>query len=129
MISIIKICIIGIIAMLLAQTIKSYRSDIASFLAISGVLIISSYIISAIHELIKLLSELCNVSGIEEEYIKILIKIIGITYISELSADICKDSGYGVIANQIVTYAKLIIISISAPIIKMLITTIIKCFS
>lgn len=40
-------------------------------------------------------------------YFKILLKIIGITYIAEFASDLCKDAGYTTIAGQIQMFGKL----------------------
>lgn len=50
----------------------------------------------------------------------ILIKIVGITYISELVSNICKDFGYGAIANQVEFFSKAFILAAGFPILKAL---------
>ena len=51
-------------------------------------------------------------------------KIIGITYIAEFSADICKDAGYGTLASQIGIFSKLSILAVSMPVLSALLQTI-----
>ena len=65
-----------------------------------------------------------------EEYIKInnvylttLLKMIGITYIAEFSAGICKDAGYGALGTQIEIFGKLSILAVSMPILLALLET------
>ena len=57
-------------------------------------------------------------------YIQVLLKIIGITYISEFAAEICHDAGYSAIASQIGIFAKLSILAVSMPIVTALLDTI-----
>jgi stage III sporulation protein AD len=54
----------------------------------------------------------------------VLIKILGISYICEFSADICKDSGFTAISNQIQIFGKLSILVVSMPIFMNLLNTI-----
>ena len=49
--------------------------------------------------------------------------MVGVTYISEFAANICRDTGNSSTASQIEVFAKLMILSISAPIILALIET------
>ena len=53
---------------------------------------------------------------INHVYINTLMKMIGITYISEFSSGICKDAGYGSLGNQIEIFGKLSILAVSMPI-------------
>ena len=46
----------------------------------------------------------------------ILFKVIGITYICEFSADICRDAGYQAVAGQIEVLGKLTVMFAGLPI-------------
>ena len=63
---------------------------------------------------------------IESTYFSILLKMIGITYITEFSSDICKDAGYGALANQIGIAGKVTLISLSIPAITSLFTCVME---
>ena len=52
---------------------------------------------------------------VEQEYLTTLIKMIGITYIGQFSAGICKDNGYQAVGGQIELFAKLSILALSIP--------------
>jgi stage III sporulation protein AD len=60
----------------------------------------------------------------EKTYIRILLKIIGITYVTDFSSAICKDAGFSAIAGQIVMFGKIAILAISSPIILTLLETV-----
>ena len=49
---------------------------------------------------------------------------MGITYISDFSANLCRDAGYLAIAGQIEFFGKISILTISTPIILALLDTI-----
>ena len=55
---------------------------------------------------------------------EILLKIVGISYITQFSSDMCKECGYGAIGNQIQIFGKLAVMTISMPIVLALIDTI-----
>lgn len=61
---------------------------------------------------------------VNQSYIQILIKILGITYVSEFSASLCKDAGHAAIAGQIELVGKLSILAVSMPILLALLDTI-----
>ena len=54
----------------------------------------------------------------ENDFIKILLKITGISILLEYAVSICKDSGESAIANKIDLGGKVILVSMSIPIIS-----------
>jgi len=60
--------------------------------------------------------KLQNLLNGSEEYLSILLRVIGITYICEFSANICKDAGYQSIAGQIEVLGKLSVMFAGIPI-------------
>lgn len=60
----------------------------------------------------------------EQEYLTTLIKMIGITYIGQFSAGICKDAGHQATAAQIELFCRLSVLVQSVPILLALLETI-----
>ena len=61
---------------------------------------------------------------VENTYLNILLKMVGITYIGQFSAGLCKDAGYSSIANQIEVFGKLSVMAVSMPVVVALLETI-----
>lgn len=83
-------------------------------------------VFSKISAIIDLLTSLTNNVSINSSFIVLLIKITGIAILTEFAVSICKDSGETAIANKIDIGGKVIIVSISIPIIAGLLETIVK---
>ena len=62
--------------------------------------------------------------SIDPEYFFTLIKMVGITYIGQFSAGICKDAGYQATAAQIELFCKLSVMVLSVPVLMALLETI-----
>ena len=76
--------------------------------------------------IITLLQDLANKTNVSSNFLKILLKITGIAILTEFAVSICKDSGESAIASKVDIGGKVIIISMSIPIIKALLETVIK---
>ena len=116
--------VIGIAGVLLALQIKQARPEYAVYLSVvTGVflLIMAAQRLEVVVESVRLIQ---NSISIQSSYIQVLLKIIGITYISEFAADICRDAGYSAVAGQIGIFAKLSILAVSIPIVTALLETI-----
>ena len=50
--------------------------------------------------------------------------MIGITFVGQFSAGICKDAGYSAIASQIETFGRLTVLALGMPMVTALLETI-----
>ncbi len=123
---IIKICIIVIAAVILCQVIKISKNEYVIIIIIAISAILSYYIISGIGVVIGVFNRIQNITGIDNSYIKILIKILGITYIAQLTSGLCKDAGNNALAGQIEIFAKVSIIICGMPVMLSLIEFVTK---
>lgn len=123
---IIKIIGVGLIALIIIIILKQYRPEFVIYVSIIAGVIILILIMDKVSAIIDLLTSLSNKTVINNEFLVLLIKITGIAFLMEFSVSICKDSGETAIANKIDIGGKVLIISMSIPIIASLLETIIK---
>ncbi|MFR5485798.1 SpoIIIAC/SpoIIIAD family protein [uncultured Eubacterium sp.] len=116
--------VLGIIIVILALQLKNIKSEYSVVIMIVGCVIIFFYSISGIIKVVEILKKIINDTGINDERIIILLKIMGISYIAEFVSDIAKDSGYSALSNQIQIYGKITILVVSVPILESLINCI-----
>ena len=123
---IIKIIGVGLIALIIIIILKQYRPEFVIYVSIIAGVIILILIMDKVSAIIDLLTSLSNKTVINNEFLVLLIKITGIAFLTEFSVSICKDSGETAIANKIDIGGKVLIISMSIPIIASLLETIIR---
>jgi stage III sporulation protein AD len=123
---IIKIIGIGLISLIIIIIVKQYRPEFVIYVSIIAGAIILILIMDKVSSIINLLTALSNKTVVNNEFLTLLIKITGIAFLTEFSVSLCKDSGETAIANKIDIGGKVIIISMSIPIIASLLETIIK---
>lgn len=116
--------VLGIIIVILALQLKNIKSEYSVVIMIVGCVIIFFYSISGIIKVVEIMKKIINDTGINDEQIIILLKIMGISYIAEFVSDIAKDSGYSALSNQIQIYGKITILVVSVPILESLINCI-----
>ena len=116
--NIIKIIGIGFIGLITIIIIKQYRPEFAIYISIIAGALILVIAIDKLGNIIDLLQTISDKSGISSAFLEILLKITGIAFLSELAVSICKDSGESAIASKIELGSKVIIISMSIPIIS-----------
>ncbi len=125
----IKIIGIGLSGAILSLIIKQYRPEIAIAVPILTAAAITALCLPYIAAMIEMFEQLADRSGISAQHLKIVIKIIGIAYICQFAADICRDAGEGSVAGKVELGGKLLIISLSVPIIYDLLGLVAKIVS
>lgn len=119
--TIFKIVGFGVIAVVLVMILKNQKPEIAIICVIASSLIMLIFVFDELKSVISLINNLIEKSSIDSTYIKIILKVIGISYIVEFGKDICKDAGESAIANKIEIAGKIIVVSISIPVIASLV--------
>lgn len=112
-----KIIAIGIIGAFLTLLIKQYKPEIAPAIPILTGIAVTIMLIPRITSLIEIFRNIAESTNADISQIKIVIKIIGVAYLCQFASDICKDAGESSISGKIELGGKLVIISLSAPII------------
>lgn len=123
---IIKIIGIGLISLILIIIIKQYRPEFTIYISIIVGVLIIVLSLDKLTGIINILTTLSNKTGINSQYLGILLKITGIAILTEFAVSICNDAGESAIATKIDLGGKVIIISISIPIIVALLELIVK---
>lgn len=114
---IIQIVSIGIIATILSLTVGKQDLTWSFYIRLATSLIIIFFIISQLSGVLDTASHLGERANINTPYLSIVFKIIGISYISEFGAQICKDAGESAIGSKIEFAGKVMILATSAPVI------------
>ncbi len=123
---IIKIIGIALIALIIIIMLKQYRPEYAIFISILTGILILFLVMDKLTGIIQLIQNIEDKFSINTQFIALLIKITGIAFLSEFAVSICKDSGEAAIASKIELGSKIIIISMSIPIISSLLEVILK---
>ena len=123
---IIKIVGITIIALIIIILLKQYRPEFAVYISLLTGVLILTLVIDKLEGIIALIQSIVNKTEINTSFIILLIKITGIAFLSEFAVSICKDSGEAAIASKIELGSKIIIISMSIPILSSLLEIILE---
>lgn len=123
---IIKIIGIALIALIIIIMLKQYRPEYAIFISILTGVLILFLVMDRLTGIVNLIESIQDKFSINTQFIALLIKITGIAFLSEFAVSVCKDSGEAAIASKIEIGSKIIIISMSIPIISNLLEIILK---
>ena len=120
----IKILILAIILGIILFVIKNVNYEFFIVSSVLAGIILSIYILKLISEEIIFIKNLINFNSQSNEIIKIIIKIVGIGYLTDFSTQTLNDFGLQSLSSKVVLGGKVIILYVSLPIFATLLNTI-----
>lgn len=114
-----------ITAAIICKVIEKDNKEFSSVISIATVAMVLLCIITQISQVTDTIKNLFIQAGIENDYTLIILKSLGICYITQLGSSCCKDCGESSMAMVVETAGKIGILIIAMPLFNAL-TTIIK---
>lgn len=108
---------LALIVTVISVVLKQIRPEIALQLTILAGAAIFILVMSKIKIIVDLLQNLADQANISSYYLLIVLKIVGVAYLAEFGAQICRDAGEGALASKIELAAKVGVIVLAIPII------------
>lgn len=121
---ILKIVVLAVCGVLLALMLKQTKPEYSIFLSMTVCILIFLYLLSRLQAVMGYLQQLEAMVNIDSTYMDTILKMLGITYITQFASDICKDAGYSAVASQIELFARVSILFLSFPVLTALVETI-----
>ena len=82
------------------------------------------YILGKVETVINFAKKMQTFVAVDQTYITLILKMVGITFVAEFAMNICKDAGYAAVGNQIELFAKLSILVLSIPVLTVFLETV-----
>lgn len=119
-----KVVIIGIVCTIIIVYLKNVNSDFVMPVTICSGILILILTLSYVSDFIVLFKTIADNSGLDSSVFKIILKIVAISYLVEFSATLIEDFGLKSLADKVVFAGKILILTMSAPIIESLINVV-----
>lgn len=120
----IKIAVFGISIIFLTMMAGSIKREYAIAVTVGATVLLALYGVSSLKSIIERIAELQESIGVGEEYLTILLKMVGIAYLTQLVVSICRDAGNGAVAAQINMVGKISMLLVSFPVLEALLKTV-----
>jgi stage III sporulation protein AD len=117
---------LGIVAAILALVLKQHKPELSLFIAVAAGVIILLMVTGRLVAIVTVLDDMARRANLDQVHLSVVLKAIGIAYITEFGAQVCKDAGENSIASKIELGGKIIILSLTLPILVGLIEVILQ---
>jgi len=120
----VTVSIIAVITVFLVILLKPLKGEYAMLATLVGGMLLLSYGVEQMEQILHTVETLKGYIPYISNYLGTFIKMIGITYLCELTAGLCRDGGCQSLGTQIELLGKLSILAISTPVLVALFETI-----
>lgn len=117
---------LALVATILIVILKSQRPELALQLTIVTGVIIFLLVVAKIKVVLDVINDLANHAQVSSYYLTTVLKIVGVAYIAEFGAQVCRDAGEGAIATKVEFAAKILVMVLALPIIVAIMESIIR---
>lgn len=119
-----KLVSIAIVGVLLVTLLKSAKPEFAVLAALGTGVVLAVFLLNSLSGAVLAFDSLVEKSGVSGELFSIVLKIVGIGYVTEYSSSLSEDAGCSGIAQKIQLGGKLTIFLMSLSVIEALISTV-----
>ncbi len=112
-----KIIAVVLISAILILYLKNVNGELALLATVASGIIVLYFILDYLANTFSIINQLIEMTGIDKEMYVIIFKITAIGYLVEFTAGIVSDFGLKNLADKLIFAGKIIILSISLPII------------
>ena len=116
-----KIIGVAFLTAIAATLLKNTKPEISFAITVCGIIISLLLIVDSLRETVAVFAELAQLTGVENGLIKILLKIVGVGYVTEFGAGVLQDFGNSSVADKVILGGKIAIVLLSLPILESLV--------
>lgn len=113
--NILAVSCVAVTSAVLSLSLRRYNAEIAVAVAIIGGIIIFVSVILNLSSALETFKLILDASSVDSKYITILLKAVGICFLSEFAGDCCLDAGQRTLANNVITAGKVMVVIIAVP--------------
>ncbi len=114
---ILQVVAVGFVATTLLVIIRQQRPELAVLLSIAVGTLIFLFVLGQLATVLRALEELAARAGLDRFYLTTVLKIIGVAYLAEFGAQVCRDAGEGAVAAKVELAGKVLILVLAVPVI------------
>jgi stage III sporulation protein AD len=119
-----QIIALALVAAALCIILRPIRPELALLLSLAAGVVIIMTLFGDIRDVLYRMRSMADRAAIPGAYMEILIKALGICFLTQIAVDACKDAGEGSVASKIEMAGKLAVIVISLPLFEQVLSVV-----
>ncbi len=123
---IVAIVFLAVVGVVLLIILRQTRPELALLLSLLLGVLIFATAVPRIGMIVNTLGSIAGKTEVGSLHLSTLLKIVGVAYIAEFGAQICRDAQEGAIATKVELAGKVIIMALSVPIVLVILDSVLQ---
>lgn len=102
----------------LAVVLRQYKKEYALLLSLAGGVLLFLLVLSQASPVFEQMRTLAEQAGIDGGYVSVLIKSLGVCFVTQLASDTCRDAGETAVAGKVEMCGKFAVLLLALPLFK-----------
>lgn len=116
--NVIQISSAAVCISILALCVKGINREAGRLISVAAAVVLVIAVVPMVGKIVSAVREMATYSPLGKKYVKPVLKITGIAYVTQIGAQLCRDSGEEILASRLEMAGKLAILTITLPIAK-----------
>ncbi len=116
----------ALVAAVLTVVVRRLRPELGLLLSLAAGVVILLLVVPSLLSVFQRLRYLSAAAQVNLRYLDTVLKIVGVAYLTEFGAQICRDAGEGALAAKVELAGKVLILLLSVPILNAILDLLIK---
>jgi stage III sporulation protein AD len=106
---------LAVLGVTLAVTVRSFRPELSLLIGVSTGIVVLLSVVGELTGVIDTLRTVAQQYGVDDGYLGVLLKIIGVAYLAQFGVQICRDAGESAAAAKVELAGRILILSAALP--------------
>lgn len=114
---------LGLIVATMAVVLRQQKPELAILLILAGGALILTLLLGRVGGVITVFRNVADRAGVSSVYLGLLLRVVGVAFVADYGAQICRDAGESAIAGNLEFAGKIMILVIATPLILSILDT------
>ncbi|MBQ3417707.1 MAG: hypothetical protein IJH32_07720 [Ruminococcus sp.] len=127
--NILSVCAVAVVSAALILTVRKYSAEQAIMVSVGAGVVILLCVIKEVLESVSAVSDMLSAAGIKAEYIVILLKSLGICFVTEFTCDTVSEAGMPSLSSNVLLAGKVLVLVTAMPLFQDIFATVTSLLS
>ena len=111
----VSLAALAVVIALLAVVVRQYKAEYGMAVGVAGGILLLLLVIAQMSGLFDSLSDMIDRVGIRQEWLTLLLKALGICYLTQFASDCCRDAGETALASKAELAGRVAVVLLALP--------------
>lgn len=125
----VSLAALAVVVALLTVVVRQYKAEYGMAVGVAGGILLLLLVIAQMSGMFDSISSMIDRAGIRQEWLTLLLKALGICYVTQFASDCCRDAGETALASKAELAGRVAVVLLALPMLTQLLESIVDMLS